>query len=453
MNPKNEPWWRRCSAVLRYMPEYDKKTIADITAELTDIRASGYQAIQITAPYASSGFYPWWGLRPYDYFSLNSALGGSISDFAALVEQCHRHDLRVILFLNLGYADVFSPLWQKACQNRCSEIRGTEDGLFLWSNTDASPADPPGTPHFLQDGYWHWSDDASCFCRCFWTEGDIAEPQYDWQKPEVHDYFRRVLDFWLTTGINGIIVDAVNHYLNGTMPVIRRCITDVIHEYADTMCIPEGGTGFSDSFVPWLTEGGFDMIEDQTFHSDLHWNGSAVMNALNTGNPNLLDNALAVCRAVRSMGSACWSYLSWGDAWTPDYRLFEIALLIASGHMTEIIPSYLHGFLPEHRRILNAVLQMTRFRSLAPSCERRRLPVGQANTCYAFLCVSEDPPVLCVFNLSDTVQDVHIPVHGTALPPVSEWFDHIMQCRLPMRDGVLSVNLPPHGFVLALPYN
>ncbi len=446
----SEPWWRRCSAVLRYMPEQDRKTLADIAAELPDIVFAGYQAIQITAPYASAGYYPWWGLRPYDYFALNRALDGTMDDFTDLVEKCHRFGLRVILFINLGYADTASPLWETACRNRRTGIHGTEDGLFLWSNTDNTPL-PKKNTFFLHSGSWQWSEEAGEFYYSFWKNETICEPQYNWQSPAVREYTRKILSFWLSSGVDGIIVDAVNWYLNCSFPILRQCITDVIHHRPDVMCIPEGATGFSDSFVPWLTEGGFDMIEDQALESDLHWNGSAVMNALKLESPNLLDSALSVCRAVRSMGSACWSYLGWGDAWTPERRLLEIALLIASGHMTEIIPSHLCGFLPEHHEILRRILRMTKFGALAPYGERVRLYDVGSVSCYAFLCPSENPPVLCVFNLSETTQNVRISVSGNGLPPVFGWLDRIGQKSVVSREDALEFSLPPCGFALAVP--
>ena len=107
----------------------------DIEAELAAVSASGYRAIQITAPYKSAGFYPWWGLRPYDYFGVNEVLDGTMEDFKRLVDKCHEYGLRVLLFLNLGYADVTSPLWKKACQDKRAGIFSGERELFLWSDS------------------------------------------------------------------------------------------------------------------------------------------------------------------------------------------------------------------------------------------------------------------------------------------------------------------------------
>ena len=451
MRFSSEPWWRKCSAVLRYMPEQDRKTIAEISAELPETAAAGYQAIQITAPYCSAGFHAWWGLCPYDYFSVNSALGGTIEDFTALVDECHRHGLHVILFINIGYGDITSPLWQTACSNRRKGHPGKEDALFLWSKTDQAPLPKRETPYFLHGGSWQWSSDAEEFYYGFWQVNDLREPMFDWQSPAFHAYVRDILGYWLSTGADGFIIDAPNWYLNGSFPVLRRCITNVIHRHPGVMCIPEGGAGYGDSFVPWLTEAGFDMLEDQTFESDLHWNGSAVMNALRLESPALLDNALAVCRAVRAMGSACWSYIGWGDAWTPERRLLEIAILLASGHMTEIIPSHLLGFLPEHHEILHRILRMTKYEAVAPCNERIRLFTVAPESCYAFLCPSDETPVLCVFNLSEMPREMWLSISENSLPEVSGWYDAAAQRLLNIGADCLYFSLPACGFALAVP--
>ena len=88
MYDNNDRWWLRCSAVRRYMPGEDGKSAADIAAELDAVVECGYQAIHITAPYASAGFWPWWGLRPKDYFSPNEMLCDTMEEFCELVHLC-----------------------------------------------------------------------------------------------------------------------------------------------------------------------------------------------------------------------------------------------------------------------------------------------------------------------------------------------------------------------------
>lgn len=442
MYDNNDRWWLRCSAVRRYMPGEDGKSAADIAAELDAVVECGYQAIHITAPYASAGFWPWWGLRPKDYFSPNETLCDTMEEFRELVRLCHARGLKVIVFLNIGYADVTSDLWKKACFDKRAGIDSPECRFFLWSDSGAALPMQSANDHFRQGGRWQWSDDARMYYWCYWNEGGFAEPQYNWASADYQLFARRVLNHWLATGIDGVIVDAVNWYLNCDWRTIRNCVTDVIHFYPNVMCIPEGGTGFGDSFPPWVFDGGFDVVDDQTFHSDLHWGGSAIMEAIQNCNPDLLDQRLAVCREMRMAGRACWSYLSWGQAWTPQFRLLEIALLIATGHMTEIIPSYLMGFQPEHWALLRGILQASRCEALAPIGQRMRIfPHGSA-ACYACLCPTGLAPVLCAFNLSNERQELWIDLPADGHP----WRELLLNYYVSAENGLLRLELPPYGF-------
>lgn len=407
---QNHPWPCTCSAVLRYMPGEDKHTISDIIRALPAVSGAGFQAIHITAPYASAGFHPWWGLRPADLTQPNQDLQGTMDDFCRLVHTAHRHGLKVLVFLNLGYTDINSPLWHEACQDVRQGIDSPAAGMFLWSDSPDTPLTQPGNAHFRQCGHWHWSDAAQKWYYCFWQMGDIAEPQYNYASVHTQQFIQSVLRHWLDTGIDGVIVDAVNWYINCTWEIMRRTITDVVHQYPGVVCLPEGGSGFGDGFAPWIQQGNFDIIDDQPFHSDLHWNGSAILRALQARDPEILHAALETNRAARCMGIPAWSYPSWGDLWTPDLRLLEVAALLGTGHMTEIIPSYFSALDVARTDALKQLLQLTAFPSLAPIAPRRRIPMESGSACYACLC-GED--LLVLLQLSNAPENVWFPLTGT----------------------------------------
>ena len=403
------PWWHYCAAIRRYMPYADGVSAGDIIRQLDDVKASGYQAIQITAPYHSAGYYPWWGLRPADYFTINRTLGSRMAEFERLVEACHQKELRILIFLNPGYADVESPLWQEACRQKRLGLAGEEQSYFLWRG----PSDPPQPvgdgSHFIQDhSRWETSPAAQASYWCHWKDGELAEPQYDWSQPSFRAFIRRVLTHWLETGVDGIILDAVNWYLNCNWQILRDCVVSLIHSYPGTLCIPEGATGFHDDFLPWLQDGQFDVIEDQTFHSD--WNGSAILDAINTQDTSLLEARLAVRDAACRLGKPAWSYLCWGDDWTPPKRLLEVAVLLGTGHMTEIIDAeHLDALSPGDRQQLHAILRCAHHPGLAPIGSRRQIPSGDKR-CYACIRSEETAPVLCVYNFSPAVVQICIPL-------------------------------------------
>lgn len=442
MDISNDRWWLRCSLIKRYMPGEDGMSMARIAAELETVAAQGYGAIQITAPYASAGFWPWWGLRPRDHFGVNAILDGDMAGFRNLVQQCHVWGLKVMVFLNLGYADTQSPLWQKACADKRSCTDSPESRYFLWREPGENIAIREGNQHFRQQGGWHWSPEAQSEYWYHWYSEyhGLWEPQYNWASPEFRDYARRVLIHWLDTGIDGVIVDAANWYLNCDWQTIRSCVTDVVHRYPGVMCIPEGGTGFGDDYLPWITRGGFDVIEDQAFLSN--WQKPDVHSAIDTADPEEIEICLRVCRAARERGIPVWSYLSWDEKMPPQRRLMEIGLLLATGHMTEIIPSHLMGFEARHWDRFYRLLRAGSQASMVPIVPRRRIEL-RTGKCYGVIC---DETVLCIFGLLDAEQTVSVDMRRNCLAD-GTWADQLSGTEYTVADGLLHLTIPPMGFV------
>lgn len=397
------------------MPEEERISIPDIIRELDDLKNVGYGAIQITAPYRSAGAYPWWGLRPLDYFRPNQTLGEDMDSFRTLVRECHRREIHVLIFLNLGYADIGSCLWETACADKKRGLPSPHSpaGFFLWSDVPQAPFPSPREAPFLSEGSWVYSREADAWYWSHWkyTSEDgreCAEPQYDWQSPAWQEYAGKVLNFWLGTGADGIILDAVNWYLNCDFSVIKRFVTDVIHKYPDVCCIPEGAGGFGDDTLSWLERGGFDLLEDQTFHSDLSWNGSAIMDAVRSGTAKGLSLRLRQADRIRAAGGCSWAYLSYDfirdgevlPSWTPSLRLLEIAVLVGTGHMTDIITPYLSAFSPAETDQLGLLIRAGRHPGLSLYETARYLEYGLTEL---FFCLRSERcfPVLCIYQFSD----------------------------------------------------
>lgn len=438
-------WWENCASVRRYMPEEDQVSIEQIIRELDDVAACGYQAVQITAPYKSAGFYPWWGLRPLDYFAVNQYLGDSVEDFRRLVVQCHQRDLYVMVFLNLGYADIDSELWKKACRDRRSQKDSPESRYFLWSETGIEGLLQEGNAHFKQGGSWQWSKEAQSYYWCFWKQDGIVEPQYNWADDGFRNYAGKILHFWLDFGIDGIILDAVNWYLNCDWQTIRKYAVDVIHSYPDAFCLPEGGSGFGDDPLLWLKEGGFDGVEDQPFESDLHWNGSAVMEAILSENIANLEQRLSALDEVRQYGGIAWSYIGWGPDWTVKRRLLAIAVLIGTGHMTEIIQSYLSEFEQKDYEALYRMLRAGRYKGMAPAQKRRRIKTCDDISCYACICSEDHWPVICVYNFQNESREIAISFENNQMKQGVQAFDLLNQQFL-SAERELKVMLPALGY-------
>jgi glycosidase len=103
--------------------------------------------------------------------------------------------------------------------------------------------------------------------KYFWTKwlgpdlsGKVVRlPQYNWRSVEFQQYAERVVRFWMDTGLDGMIIDAVNWYVGHTWEQDRHNITDVIRSYGNAYRQPEGGGAFYEDPLGWIQDGGWNF--------------------------------------------------------------------------------------------------------------------------------------------------------------------------------------------------
>ena len=337
------------------MPGQDFTTAASIISQLDALKAKGYNIIEITAPYKSAGFYPWWGLRPLDYFSVNQNLSTDIKGFKNLVREGHNRGMACIAFINLGYDDVASASWKQAQQDVKNGVKTEVSSYYRFcTNSSASPGNA-ANPFFAQAGTIYqkasWVPDSVSgeYYWSAWQSSACNEPEYDWSSANWQSHTQAIIKFWMNTGLDGIILDAPNWYLNSTFEILKSNVIDVVHSYPDTIVIMEGAGGIKEDYVQWITQGGFDICDDQYFESNLDWNGSKIYDSIQSGNPSALESVLVNYHdKVLAAGGVLWNYPSWdpsrGSQWTVTKRLLDLAVLVGTGRLVDVWPEYTSGW-------------------------------------------------------------------------------------------------------------
>jgi glycosidase len=191
------------------------RTLKDITNHLDAYQANGFDAVEVFAPCAGGTCYG--GLDTIDYYQIDPAIGTK-DDFARLVDETHARQMRIVAFLNLGYGHEQCPVFLEACDDVREGRETSATRMFVWSGTGQDAMDRSQAPYFLNDahGAWRWSEQAQ---RYFWVkwegeQGGYRLPQFNWGDPGWQAEARRILEFWRNTGIDGVVVDAVNWYID-----------------------------------------------------------------------------------------------------------------------------------------------------------------------------------------------------------------------------------------------
>ena len=140
-----------------------------------------------------------------------------MEDFKRVLRQSHRKGLAVIAFENLGYCAIDAPHFLKACHDTKNGIDNKESNWFWWSRLTMPPPQQPDEYYLGGSQRWEkwvWSERAQHFYWSKWPGVDSAGqacdlPQYYWSE-EWQEEGKSIVHFWMKTGIDGFVVDAVN---------------------------------------------------------------------------------------------------------------------------------------------------------------------------------------------------------------------------------------------------
>ncbi|MGA2630596.1 MAG: alpha-amylase family glycosyl hydrolase [Terriglobia bacterium] len=454
-------WWESASAVCRmtlktgtHFPQLSLDP-EKIGKELDRLREEGISILEIFGP--ADGGKSYAGLDARNRYRLDPELG-TMDDFRRLVRLAHSRGLAVITFDNLGYSAVDSPDFLKASDDVREGGDSKEAHWYIWSEQADAPPPALGDSYFFvrpklpgydaaRSEFWKYSERARHYYWTKWRGVDVQGkhvqlPQYDWRRPEWPEEAERVVRFWMDTGIDGMVVDAVNWYVGYTWEKGHQRITDVISSYGNTYSQPEGAGGFHEDPVAWITEGGWKSVQDYGLGIWWERGNDLVYKAIDSGDPRPLEPALRDYhdRVVAAGGTLYEPVTRLDD---PAKQRLAVALVATIGDLVCFCNGRNAGPEPEDTWILRMKQQHTALQQLSI---RRRLPTNADDKYYAFLRTAADGSerVLVVLNFQPTTQGVEIDLSGVAAKSLTE----LGSGKAVERQSRLKTELPAYGYRL-----
>ena len=283
-------WWETAAGLkivtLREGSRYISIDPVKASEQLDEIKAQGFQAIEIFAP--AEGLFAYSGLDTKNFFRIDPEVG-TMDDFRQFVRIAHGKGIAVIVFINIGYFSVEAPGWIEACT-----VKDSEKAKWFWWADKADAPIPPEHPYFnwprperdkTKTWGWQYSELAGRYFWARWRAKDkegnyIGLPQNNWENEEWQKEVGRIVRLWMDTGLDGMIIDAPIYYIGCTWEKNNRYITDIITSYGNTFRQPEGSKD-----VVWITEGGYNCLQDYGLDDK-------IMNAIETGDPRSIEEFL-----------------------------------------------------------------------------------------------------------------------------------------------------------------
>jgi maltose alpha-D-glucosyltransferase/alpha-amylase len=163
-----------------------------------------------------------------DYFDVNPNFG-TLDDFRAFLDAAHERNLRVITELVINHTSDQNPWFQKSRRaiavdgigdrgtdqstSRAAAIAapGYNDDLaykdfYVWSDTPEKYADARIIFKDFETSNWAWDPVAKAY---YWHRFYSHQPDLNFDNPAVHEAVKKVCDFWLSMGVDGLRLDAV----------------------------------------------------------------------------------------------------------------------------------------------------------------------------------------------------------------------------------------------------
>lgn len=406
--------------------------------QLTELRADGVTAIEVFAPEEGGNSYD--GLDAKNRFRLDPGLG-SIDDFRNLVRLAHSFGMHVITFQNLGYGSLDSDQFLKAADDERAGRASIETGFYYWSEHADAPVPAASNSYFFvrpslpgynptKNEFWQWSDRARKYYWTRWPGVDaqgnpIHLPQYNWTGDAWPGEAAHIIRFWLSTGIDGMVLDAVNWYAGLDWKKNAEFISDPLK---GKFSQPEGGyTNLFDYGLGIWWEAGSNPLEQ----------------AVRDAKPQLLEQALRNYHdPVVAAGGTL--YFPVPNLKNPELQSFTEALLVGSGDMLCYC-----AVADSITRPAAGVPKLLQFKSTHPALfqnsTRRRIPTSEDDRIYAILRESAGHAerLLLVFNFSALPTQVQV---DTGAIRAARYVDIESHTESKVDAGGLGVALPAHGY-------
>ncbi len=137
-----------------------------------------------------------------DYLTVNSSYG-TLEQFEEFVAAAHARGLRVITELVLNHTSDQHPWFQRA---RRSPPGSRERDYYVWSDTADRYREARVIFQDFEPSNWTWDHVAGAY---FWHRFYSHQPDLNFDNPAVQEELLKVVDFWLSRGVDGVRLDAV----------------------------------------------------------------------------------------------------------------------------------------------------------------------------------------------------------------------------------------------------
>ena len=128
---------------------------------------------------------------------------GTISDFKRFLKTAHSKGLKVITELVLNHTSDQHSWFQRS---RKAKPRSRYHNYYVWNDSDKKYAEARIIFKDFEESNWSWDSTAQAY---YWHRFYRHQPDLNFEEPAVKKEMLRIVDYWLSLGVDGLRLDAV----------------------------------------------------------------------------------------------------------------------------------------------------------------------------------------------------------------------------------------------------
>ncbi len=128
---------------------------------------------------------------------------GKMADFKKFVKQAHKRDLKIITELVLNHTSDQHKWFQRA---RKAKPGSNYRNFYVWNDNPDKYTDARIIFQDFETSNWSYDAEANAY---YWHRFYSHQPDLNFDNPNVQKEVFKVLDFWFSTGVDGLRLDAV----------------------------------------------------------------------------------------------------------------------------------------------------------------------------------------------------------------------------------------------------
>ncbi len=137
-----------------------------------------------------------------DYYTISDVYG-DLDDFKRLLDEAHSRNLQVITELVINHTSDQHPWFQRA---RRAPIGSVEREYYVWSDDPSKYKDVRIIFQDFETSNWTWDGEAKQY---YWHRFYSHQPDLNYDNPKVQEEIFKILDYWVSMGIDGFRLDAI----------------------------------------------------------------------------------------------------------------------------------------------------------------------------------------------------------------------------------------------------